>query len=118
MQRLIDRALSGEEEALKRLNVGDHTVASAHKDVTSDVLASDFKSVATIYLAAKELNLTTLDRLSSKLLLYLAWINKFKFDNSFQTEPLEIEEKDILDQMKTLLGHPKYLTLQRRALQQ
>jgi len=79
MQRLVKRALAGDEEALNIFHIGDQEMVPSIKAVSFGSLSADFKQASLVHVAAKQLNLNTLERLSRKLLLYISSLLKVKY---------------------------------------
>ena len=71
MQRVINRALSGDEKALALLDIGDIEVVPKTKPMTRETLRSEFKYASTQYLAAMHLNLKSLERLAKRYICLL-----------------------------------------------
>ena len=103
MQRVINRALSGDEEALALLDIGDIEVVPKTKPITRETLRSEFKYASTQYLAAIHLNLKSFERLAKRYIVHLCWINRHRFQDSALTQDItEIDEMDILEEMALL----------------
>ena len=103
MQRVINRALSGDEKALALLDIGDIEVVPKTKPITRETLRSEFKYASTQYLAAMHLNLKSLERLAKRYIVHLCWINRHRFQDSALTQDItEIDEMDILEEMAML----------------
>ena len=103
MQRLIDRALADDEDALEMLNIGNVELAPATKVIDWKTLQADFKQVGVIYVAAKKLELGTLMRMTQKLLLYISWISRHQYnDKSFDKDVMLVEEEEVLEEMAYL----------------
>lgn len=79
MQRLVKCALVGDEEALNIFDIGDQEIVPRIKAVSFDSLSADFKRASLVNLAAKQVNLNTLERISRKLLLYISSLLKVKY---------------------------------------
>lgn len=103
MQRVINRALSGDEKALALLDIGENEVVPKTKPITRETLRSEFKYASTQYLAAMHLNLKSLERLAKRYIVHLCWINRHRFQDSALTQDItEIDEMDILEEMAML----------------
>lgn len=88
MQRVINRALSGDEKALDLLDIGDIEVVPKTKPITRETLRSEFKYASTQYLAAMQLNLKSLERLAKRYIVHLCWINRHRFQDSALTQDI------------------------------
>ena len=103
MQRLINRAISGNSRARDLLDMYDQEIVPAVKTVTPQTLRADFKYAGTQFFAAMQLQLKSLERMVKKLLVHLFWIDKHHFQSSALTgDATLIEEDDVLEEMSLL----------------
>ena len=74
MQRLINRALSGDGSTLDLLDVVDEEEVPAVRAITPQTLQSDYKYACRQYLAALHLQVRGMERLAKKYLLKLPYL--------------------------------------------
>lgn len=84
MQRAINRALSGDEEALDLLDVADEQVIPSIRTITPQTLQADYKYACRQYLAAMQLQLRGMERIAKKYILTLFWINTSLREKPYQ----------------------------------
>lgn len=103
MQRAINRALSGNKEALDLLDIADEQVIPSIRTITPQTLQADYKYACRQYLAAMQLQLRGMERLAKKYILTLFWINQHQFKGKALPEELfHVRYQDILDEMSIM----------------
>lgn len=103
MQRMINHALSGDQEALDLPEVHDGEVIPAVKTITRQSLQAQYKYACEQYIAALHLQIRGMERLAKQYLLHLSWINKHHFDGTALTNKVtHIHAEDILEEMSQM----------------
>ena len=82
MQRLINRAISGNRSARDLLDMYDEEIMPAVKTVMLQTLRAEFKYAGTQFFAAMHLQLKSLERMAKRFLVHLFWIDKHHFESS------------------------------------
>ena len=105
MQWLVKRALAGDKEALDIFDIGKQEIVPKIKAVSFHGLCADLRQASIVTLAARQLNLCTMEQISHKLVLSISSLIKARFpERTMGTNITNINEDEILEEMDVLLA--------------
>lgn len=105
MQQLAKCSLAGDEEAMDIFHISNQEIVTKIKAVSFHGLCANFRQASIVTLAARQLNLCTLEQISHKLVLCISSLTKARFpERTMGTNVTNINEDKILEEMDVLLA--------------